>query len=100
MVGIQKISKPDIVDWLQKIGVENYRDVFITRSKAKKVEELDIDLFIDDTITAAKEVLNTGIPVLMIERPWNKDFDNSRVEVVSNWKKVPVTVNEMLRERC
>lgn len=56
------------------------------RDKGPICKDLDIDLFIDDSIKNCEAVSKEGIPVILFENYFNSDY--KRFRKVSNWNEV------------
>lgn len=81
-----------------------FSDVFFTTdfydscekmTKAGISEELGIDIFIEDNSVYAQEISDKGIRVLLMNKPWNKDFDAENVMRVNNWREIFLEINKM-----
>ncbi len=59
------------------------------RTKGEVAKELSLDLFIEDAPANALDVASQGIPVLLVSRPWNVNFELPQgVTRVSGWNDV------------
>lgn len=92
-------SKKDItLKWLEKnfngfIGEVCFTnsfggDVNKKRKKSSVCKELGIDIFIEDAPIYAKDVSDSGIPVLLIDAPWNKNVSGDLIKRVHSWDEI------------
>jgi uncharacterized HAD superfamily protein len=54
----------------------------------------NLDLFIEDHFTFAKEVADTNIPVLLINRPYNQNQSHPLITRVKDWQEIQTIVAE------
>jgi uncharacterized HAD superfamily protein len=57
-------------------------------SKASICESLGATAFIDDAFHNAAEVARSGIPVYMLDKPWNRGKEHSGVTRVHSWQEI------------
>ncbi|MBI4512739.1 MAG: hypothetical protein HY702_01395 [Gemmatimonadetes bacterium] len=67
--------------------------------KVAKVEALD--LFIEDSLAEALEVVGNGTPVLIYKHPWNERSLNveGRLQYVETWEQLVAAVEQIAAER-
>ncbi|MDD3187598.1 MAG: hypothetical protein PHD02_03955 [Bacilli bacterium] len=71
-------------NWLKDSGFE-FDDLITGAGRKDTVcEELNIDLFIDDSIDHIKEVSNKGIRTIIFTAKYNEEFSES--ERINNWR--------------
>lgn len=59
------------------------------RNKGDVCLELGIEAFVDDAIHNAENVASVGIPVLLLDTPWNRKFEETEfVKRVQNWEQI------------
>jgi uncharacterized HAD superfamily protein len=64
-------------------------------SKAKQAKKLGLDLFVEDSPVEASEISACGIPVLLLNRPWNANYSlPSLVTRVNEWREIVHYVRE------
>lgn len=58
-------------------------------TKAQKAIQLSLDLFVEDSPIQATEIASRGIPVLMLNRPWNVNHKVPElVTKVNSWREI------------
>jgi uncharacterized HAD superfamily protein len=91
-------------DLLQKISVEHWvqenypmipKDQIYfanhifgeSRPKSQICKDKNITLFIDDAIHNAQDLVTSGIPCILLEKPWNRDieYDHPLLYRVKDW---------------
>lgn len=55
------------------------------RFKVSKASELRLNLFIEDDSRVAEQL---GIPVILLDYPWNREVKTTNVHRVANWQEV------------
>ena len=73
-------------DYLDSYNIPYDKIVIDSWDKAIACQNEKIDLFIDDSPKHCKEVLDTGIEVLMMDTKYNKDYDE--FIHVKDWKEI------------
>ena len=59
------------------------------RDKASICKELGVDIFIDDAIHNAENIITAGIPVLLLDSPWNQtDTLPPLITRVFSWQEI------------
>jgi len=59
------------------------------RSKGDVCLELGIEAFVDDAIHNAENVASAGVPVLLLDAPWNRKFEETEyIKRVHNWEEI------------
>jgi 5' nucleotidase, deoxy (Pyrimidine), cytosolic type C protein (NT5C) len=68
--------------------VNHYSDESLPKSSVCK--NLGITLLIDDHIDNARDMIDTGLSVILLEKPWNRDiiFDHPNLYRVKNWQEI------------
>lgn len=67
------------------------------RSKGEVAKELGIQLFIDDSLTNALDIVSYGIPVILLDKLWNQAVLPPNVYRVHSWTEIVDTVEELVR---
>lgn len=95
-------AKPESVrqittDWLDKYFPKMFDGIHFTNQfhgndkklKSEVCQELRIELFIDDALHNAEDITSVGVPVLLLDQPWNrKPIDNNLVTRVKSWEEI------------
>ncbi len=58
--------------------------------KSSVCKNLGITLLIDDHIDNARDMIDAGLSVILLEKPWNRDiiFDHPNLYRVKNWQEI------------
>ena len=59
----------------------------VTRSKGELAEELELELFVEDSLSNAMNISAKGIPVILLDTPWNQGILPENVYRVATWEK-------------
>lgn len=81
---------PGIFSQLHFIGHphDHRPDKRATKSKGDVCVEIGVDIFIEDAPENAFSIVSKNIPVLLLDKPWNKDIRASYIRRVHNWDEV------------
>jgi uncharacterized protein len=77
---------PDMFEDTYLIGTEGSGGARCRKSDV--VEELDLEFFIEDSLPNALDITEKGVPVILIDRPWNQGHVPSGVTRVYTWDEV------------
>ena len=58
------------------------------KTKGQLCKDLEIDFFIDDSITNVQNTSEAGITTFLFDAPWNRDFSDSNITRVHSWKEI------------
>lgn len=58
------------------------------RLKSEVCKEIGASVLIDDALKHAEEVASHGIPVLLPDKPWNRDYTPPGVVRVQSWNDI------------
>jgi len=58
------------------------------RKKREVCEELNIEVYIDDAIHNAEDVASLGIPVLLLDAPWNQGDVALPIRRIYSWSEI------------
>ncbi len=92
---IKKKRSEDWIDfhfpaiWKEKIHfVNHYSDEALPKSHACR--DLGITLLIDDHVDNARDMIDAGLSMILLEKPWNRDivFDHPNLYRVKNWQEI------------
>lgn len=56
-----------------------------------------VDVFIDDSVNNFKQLLSKGVPCLLIDSPFNRDFQTEARIYSLNYKEIEQTYNKIYR---
>jgi uncharacterized HAD superfamily protein len=81
---------PSAIAWLAKhrISVDNIIAAKARGGKGAVARALAIDFFVEDHASFAKEVIDVGIPVLLIDRPYNRELHHPLIHRVADWHDI------------
>jgi uncharacterized HAD superfamily protein len=86
------VAKKTTLAWIQKHGIPAAQTIFTDMdSKLDYIKEhgLELDCFIEDRLEFALEVAAEVPQVLLMDRPWNREYDNSNGLVrVKDWAEI------------
>ena len=68
-------------------------------TKKEVVRENAIDVFVDDVLTNAEEIASLGVPVLLMDSPYNQGELPQGVIRCYSWDDILWNIDEMLRSR-
>ena len=89
--------KPQTISWLEKHFPNVFTGLHFTNQfggignkklKSEVCREIGASLMIEDALKYANEVASAGIPVLLLEVPWNRGETKPLVTRVHSWKDV------------
>lgn len=95
-------SRPDsmkerTMHWLERHFGGLIHDIHFTnqfmgtgkkRSKSEVCNELGINLFIEDAPIYSLNIAKAGIPVLLLDTPWNQGVEHELITRVYSWKEI------------
>ena len=83
--------------WFEQYKLPQDKIVFTGGlSKTFAVKEYGIDVFVEDFITNALEIAAIGVPVLLLDAPYNQGKLPNGVIRCSNWEQIKCCVQEIL----
>jgi uncharacterized protein len=89
-------SRPATERWLRDIGLD-YDELYCSRDKLARCEEIGIDVLIDDSPVLLGRALELGIVPATIVHPWNRDLcEEEDVVCGRDWLELA----EGLERRC
>ncbi len=86
-----------IESWLKKHFINTFESIHFTRKmstdthslkKSEVCQSLGIDVFVDDALHNAENIAECGIPVLLLDRPWNQGEVPKLVTRVYSWSEI------------
>ena len=98
-----RFSEDDTRWWLNKhfegcfedVYFANHKDAGFHVSKSHFIKQLNVDVMIEDYEAYALDVASTGIPVLMLKKPWNDKEHHNGVFVIDSWEQIPRFVDDL-----
>lgn len=89
------IFKHKVENWIahhlpnKKINVITTRDFKPNQyiRKAKICEELNVEIMLEDSGQNALECAETGIKVLLFDKPWNQNIEHENITRVNGWNE-------------
>lgn len=120
--GIEKIKDFDLIiisarpehtrnkteEWLHKHFPNIFSDIHLigdpsglggmALSKGEFAKELGIQVFIEDSLTNAKNIASYGIPVLLLDRTWNQGELPPLVTRAFSWEEAVSFIQKMFRK--
>lgn len=105
-------AKPDSMEmqmraWLAMHFGELFEDIVFTnhyhgagekRTKSSVCLELNVALFIEDALHNAEDIANVGIPVLLIDTPWNQEKVSPLITRVSSWGDIVCEIQKYAKK--
>ena len=58
------------------------------KTKGQLCKDLEIDFFIDDSITNVQNTHEAGVTTFLFDAPWNRDFVHTDIVRVRSWKEI------------
>ncbi len=104
-------SRPDLIKestnrWINK----NFGDVFkgvhfsnqfmtgggVARKKSEICKEIGVNLFIEDAPVYSMNIAKNGIPVILLNTPYNQNVSHELISRVNSWAEVEGKIGEIL----
>jgi uncharacterized HAD superfamily protein len=93
--------------WLQKYFGDTFREVHmlgkessseggVTQSKEDLSVGLGLSLFIEDSLSNAKKISAKGIPVILLDKPWNQEELPENIYRCTSWGDVLQIVKKLI----
>ena len=67
-------------------------------AKEEICRNLGVSILVEDDLNHAEGCANVGIKVLLLDKPWNQDFEHENVLRVYNWKEIYERIKEFKEE--
>jgi len=84
------------LEWLDKYDIPKGNTIFVgAASKTIAIREFGIDVFVEDFMSNALEIASIGIPVLLLDAPYNQGKIPKGVMRVHNWEEIKKFVEEL-----
>ncbi len=91
--------KEKTMSWLDKHFPNLFDQVYFTnlylgeakhkKSKAEACKELGVDVFVDDFVSYATDVAQSGTKTLLLDAPWNRDVElHPNITRVNSWDHI------------
>lgn len=91
--------------WLKKIGILPYLSGVVHNSytqkpygsfKVREAKRLKLDLFLEDALDYALPMAQSGVPVILFDRPWNQAQKiPANVYRVNDWKEANKVIKQI-----
>jgi uncharacterized HAD superfamily protein len=101
-------SKPESISsityhWIDEHFPNIFKQVYFTNHYAKKdkklkvdiCKKLDVKVFIEDGLHNAISIVTAGIPVILLDRPWNQGDLPSNIIRLKNWEDITEYIGRM-----
>ncbi len=66
------------------------------KDKGQICKDLSVKLIIEDSVSFAKQCSDAGVPVILLDRPWNKEVSGPKISRAYEWGEVPQMVSTIL----
>lgn len=87
---------PNIFSSVQLLGrLSGAEEMKVT--KGVLARELGIKIFIEDSLSNAKDIAEHGIPVILLEKIWNQGELPPAIHRVKTWEEIVSKVEELLK---
>lgn len=81
---------------LYMLGVEASSEGGILQSKEELSTELGLGLFIEDSLSTSKKISEKGIPVILLDKPWNQGELPEKIYRVRSWEGVMAKIKLLM----
>ncbi len=91
-------SRGNIEKWLTQHFPSTVDEVHLTgsyrgmqphiKTKAELAKKCGVDIFIEDSLSHAKNISESGVPVLLIDTPWNQGELSPLIIRVFSWEEI------------
>jgi len=94
--------KEKTLEWLNKHFPQAFQQVVFTnlfygdgnkRNKSDVCKELGVEIFVEDALHNAYDVAEAGIPVLLLDAPWNQSEVKPPITRVYSWEEIVQKLN-------
>jgi uncharacterized HAD superfamily protein len=87
---------PSAIKWLERHEIQIGEIVAAKAAGGKGVasKKLGIDFFIEDHGTFAREIADAGIPVFLLDRPYNRNLTHPLIQRVTDWREIRQVASE------
>lgn len=83
--------------WFQKYNIPATRTNFVGgRSKVPAVRKFGLDVFVEDFMSNALEIAEIGVPVLLLDAPYNEGETPSGVTRCYNWEDIRYHIDRLI----
>lgn len=86
---------PGVFDSIQ-IGNHHNQYDKNERSKLEMIRDVVADMMIEEQIKYAIQISQAGIPVILPDKPWNRNFEGDLVYRVRDWKEIVDKAKELM----
>ena len=95
---IRTISQhfPDI--FLEVLFSNDFFNGSGSKKKSEVCKQFDVELLIEDNRDYALDCAKNGIKVLLLDKPWNKNyFSHTNIIKVNDWYNINYQINNLVR---
>lgn len=87
----------DTMNWLSNYGLFSKKVIFLEgKSKVESCKNIGIEIFIEDSVVNAFELVQNGIEVILYKTEYNKMFIHEGVQHCDSW----LEIEQMIEEHC
>ncbi|NLI92699.1 MAG: hypothetical protein GX434_10980 [Peptococcaceae bacterium] len=88
------------LDWFERHGIPRDKAIFAGgASKTFAVRELGINVFVEDFMSNALEIASIGVPVLLLDTPYNQGKTPKGVTRCYNWREIKELIEEIQQRK-
>lgn len=85
--------------WFEQNGIPGNKIIFVGgASKTFAVKENGIDIFVEDFMTNALEIAVLGVPVLLLDSPYNQGKLPKGVTRCYNWQEIVLNIEKLIKQ--
>lgn len=92
------VSRKGTYEWLKKhqIIVDS---VTHTNNKPDIIKKLEIDVMIEDSPYEVGRLVDSNVPILLLDQPYNKDIIHNNVTRFTHWLEVPRLIKRLTTQQ-
>lgn len=84
--------------WFDQNNIPRAKAVFVGEaSKTFAVKQFAIDIFVEDYLGNALEIAAAGVPVLLLDAPYNRGKTPRGVTRCYNWKEIKARIDDLAK---
>ncbi len=93
------LKKTDILSYLSGVIHNSYTQKPYSSFKVREAKRLKLDLFLEDALDYALPIAQSGIPVILFDRPWNQAVKlPENVYRADDWKQADKIIKDLLQK--
>lgn len=89
-----EISRVETYNWLKKHNIV-VDSVTHTDNKPDIIQKLEIDVIIEDSPYEVGRIIQTNIPILLLDQPYNQEVVHENVTRFTHWLEVPKLIKRL-----